>query len=503
MSYETEKAELELHRLMIEELVFKSRSSFMPFIRLMMNQYIVNWHHRVLADRLTRLVMEEKDQRLMIFLPPRTGKSHQVSVGLPAWALGINPDLKVVGASYAAALACELNQQSQLYMEHPYYRKVFPGTKIPVIGQKNTSRKKRRQNLVEIIGRKGSYYSVGVGGSLTGKGADLLIIDDPYKDLKQAYSEVRRKFISDWYKAVGRTRLMPGANVIIMHTRWHEGDLAGELQELARTDSSATQWEVISLPMISGENRSPLDIRDKPGIELWPGYFSNDQGYIEALKKDVGSVVWNALYQQSPTTEGGNQLTEDDFRFYGPSFKLPLGQIEYTWDLDFGSDKKNSSYVVGQAWLNGIDDNFYLLDQFRKRVKFKGQLQGIQNMLTQFGQHNELNIENKANGPAMIQTLQGEIGANVIALNPVGSKEARFIAVTPLFEAGRVFLPEKDWKPWVSDYIKELCSFPVAPNDDQVDATSQLLAKWYDPFKSIDTSAALDMTGASRWVGIG
>jgi len=480
----------------------RARSDLETFVTELMPNYILNWHNRELMARLSRL-RYEKNQRIIIEMPPRTGKSLIVSTFFPAWYLGVHPSHEVVGVSYSASLASSLNVDAQEIMSHPTYKEIFPNSTIPTLGEKNDKRKKRRQNLVELLNDDGSLYSVGSGGTLTGRGSHLLIADDLYKDLAQAYSETQRKKVSNWFKAVARTRVYPGGNVIIMFTRWHMNDLCGELLKAAEEDEEATQWERITFPMISESVRDELDHREEEGEELWPEYFTGGQDMINKLKKDVGSVVWNALYQQRPSAQGGNMVLDKDFRYWNQE-TLPVGTIEYSWDLDFGSIAEGSSYVVGQVWLSGVDGNFYLLDQFRKRVKFTGQIQAIKNMINKWGEGNACNIENKANGAAAIQTLSGETDAEIIPLEPNGDKEARFVAITPLFEANRIFLPDVQNDPdtysWVEEYKKELMEFPASENDDQVDATSQILAKWYDPMEAIDGMGGMgSLEGASKW----
>lgn len=422
--------------------------------------------------------------------------SEIVSRYLPTWLHGRNPNLKIIVASYSGDLAIGFNRDSQRIIDSETYGEIFPGT---TISSKSTSsikgKWKRTANTYEVVGTKGYLYSVGVGGSTTGKGADVFIVDDPFKDLEQAYSPTIREKVLNWYKAVANTRLSKDAHVIIMHTRWHREDLAGSLLKAGKKSKTATQWEVLNFPAMSKEIRDPKDHRKDQDIPLWPE-FKGSAASMMQIKEDVGPVIWNALYQQDPREEGGNIVKESDLRFWSIAKKddLPVGAMAQSWDLPF-KDKKTSSMVVGQVWLRGHDKNYYLLDQIRGHWDFNRCIVEMQNFYNKWPVP-EVLVEDKANGPAIMAVLSDQI-KGFKAITPRADKETRFIACSPAFAGNKVYIPDVSDAPWALDYISEITDFPNSDFDDQVDCTSQILNHWYDPVSS--NIIPLSISKISNW----
>jgi predicted phage terminase large subunit-like protein len=440
---EIDEIEYNAYRARYEENCDKAKGNFCIFMRLNDHTFLMNWHHRIIARRIERMISNTNRDRIIISVPPQTGKSTQVSTLLAPFALGINPDQKIVIASNAGSLANVFNGRAQNIMQSQTYKDIFPATKIPIVGRRNTTRAKRTQNLVEIIAQRGSLRSVGLGANLTGHPADGLIIDDPYAKMSDVFSDAYRLKVLNWWEAVGQTRLSRNAWVILMHTRWSEADLAGELIRRGELGTGDV-WEELIFPMVSEPGLPPLhpdDPRSDGSNEPLHPALKGGMDYMETVKRNVGPVVWNSLFLQSPTIIGGNHVTKDQFKFYRSYTDLPHGTIEYSWDLTFGSLKKKASYVLGQAWLKGIDGNFYLLDQFRKKCGFIEQLAAVEAMAMRWGPTHMLNIENKANGAAIMDSLAGHAKiCNINPVEPCGDKESRFIAVTPLFYQGKVFV---------------------------------------------------------------
>lgn len=430
--------------------------------------YQVNWHHQVLCNYLERWITGDL-KRLMVFMPPRSGKSELVSRRLPAYIFGLNPNASIMATSYGADLASRMNRDVQRIIDSPLYADLFPQTTIwgKNIRTVATGTYLRNSDIFEIVDHRGVYKCAGVGGGITGMGFTHGIIDDPIKDRKEAESKAFRENLWDWYTSTFYTRREKDARVLITLTRWNEDDLAGRLLKLAQDDPKADQWAVISFPMIAEEG-NPIDPR-KPGEPLWPEKFPPKE--LEAVKTVMGSYEWVALMQQRPTNPTGNILNRNWWKFYK---ELPsrFDIVIQSWDCTFkGTD--GTDYVVGQVWGKQKSSR-YLLDQVRARMNFPATLQAIKSLSAKWPESVGKYIEDKANGPAAIDTLKAEI-PGMIPVNPKGGKVVRVHAVSPYIEAGNVFLPDPSMAPWIHDFIEECSAFPGGKYDDQVDAMSQAL----------------------------
>lgn len=447
----------------------KARRKLIDFTTYTKPDYQVNWHHRNLAKALDKLARKEI-KRLMVFMPPRCGKSELVSRRFPAFILGKNPNAKIIATSYSASLASSMNRDVQRIIDSPEYQELFPNTRLAKAGEGIAKGNYiRNSEMFEIVGYEGSYVSTGVGGGITGRGADYAIIDDPIKNRKDAESKTFRDNIFDWFASTLYTRLEKDACILITLTRWHEDDLAGRLLKLAEEDPNADQWHVISYPAIYDENARNLDPTDprEHGEALWPEKFNIQT--LNTIKSTIGSYEWNALYQQNPSPPSGSIIKRSWLKYYK---KLPnkFDEIVQSWDFAFDG-KDDSSYVVGQVW-GRIGADKYLIDQVRDRMSFTESIQAFRNLTAKYPMARAKLVEAKANGPAIINTLNREI-SGIIPVNPFGSKSERLHAVSPQFEAGNVYIPHPNTATWVHDYVEELVQFPNGANDDQVDATSQ------------------------------
>ncbi|MCP4666981.1 MAG: terminase, partial [Deltaproteobacteria bacterium] len=343
--------------------------NFRDFIAQTMPKYEFNWHHGVLIDLLQSLAFT-KNRRVMVFMPPRFGKSELVSRRFPAWLLGRKPDTRVMGCSYSANLATMFSRDVQRIMESKEYHSIFPDSLIPnsefAKEHPDNNKYKRTNSYFEIIDFSGYLLSVGVGGSITGLGADLLVIDDPVKNEEEALSETYQEKVFGWYNSTAYTRLEKGANVVICQTRWHKQDLSGKLIE--EMEFGGDKWEIINLPALAVEQKAACDPR-KTGDPLWPNKFNLDR--MEKIKKQVGSRVWSALYQQNPVIEGGNIIKEAWIQYYT---KLPFDinnwrecYLVQSWDLTFKD--------TGRSWVVGVTiakkgADFYLVDIYRRKADF-------------------------------------------------------------------------------------------------------------------------------------
>jgi predicted phage terminase large subunit-like protein len=419
-----------------------ARRNLLDYAKLQWPEYSIGDHHKIIADALERVERGEC-KRLMLFAPPRHGKSMLTSEFFPAWFFGRNPDKYIIHATYAQDLADDWGRKVRNQLADDIFP--FPDCQL---SQDSASQKKF------VTTRGGSYFGLGVGGAATGRGAHLLLIDDPIKGREEADSETIRRKLKDWYKAVAYTRLMPDAAVVIMLTRWHYDDLAGWLlREHAREG-----WEVISFPAISGDKQA-----------LWPDFYPYDR--LMEIKDQLGSRDWSALYQQEPAPDEGSIFDLGWFRRYEVAPNTP-DMIIHSWDTGTKDEDIHdpSALTVWHVFGNAI----YLVDVFLSRVQFPGLRRATESFAVR-DNPDAILIEDKGSGQQLIQVLKEESALPVIAIEPVKSKTIRAQGVSWMVEAGRVFLPAK--APWLIDFETEVAAFPVAPHDDQVDSMTQAL-KW-------------------------
>lgn len=454
--------ELELER---EENLRKARGGFLYFVKHTYPAYIVNWHHRKLAQALDKFERGEI-KRLIVTYPPRMGKSEQVSRRLPAYILGRNPRRKIIAASYSAELAESMNRDVQRIIDSEAYREVFPDTLLQ--GGASTSAGGsgswvRNMGLFETVGYGGTYRSVGVGGGITGQGGDRIIIDDYCKNQEEADSQVFREKLWGWYTSTLRTRCEPDAGICITATRWHEDDLIGRLLKLQAEDPNADQWVVINFPAIAEGQPTKLDPR-RPGEPLWPSRFSLAD--LLATKVTLGSKKWSSLYQQRPSPEKGLIVDRAWWKYYGVQPDR-FDQIIQSWDLTF-KKSDTADFVVGVV-LGRKGADIYLLDMVRARMSFTQTLHALRTLSQRWPQADIKLIERAANGEAVCDTLKSEI-PGIVLVSAIGSKVARANAASPRIESGNTFIPTADLAPgWggpEGDVVEEWTAFPSGTHDD-------------------------------------
>lgn len=385
-------------------------------------------------------------------MPPRHGKSELTSHWFPVWYLDHFPDRNIILTSYEADFASNWGRRVRnSILEHSDQLRVRISEDSAAANRWVTT-------------EGGGMVTAGIGGPITGRGAHVLIIDDPVKNAEEAHSKTYRDRAWEWFISTAYTRLEPGGSVIIVMTRWHEDDLVGRV--LSMTDEV---WEEVKLPAIAEENDP---IGRKPGEALWPERY--DENELKRIKNTVGSYVWNALYQQKPSPAEGGIFKRSWWKYYSE----PPGEFDeiiQSWDMTF-KDTDTSDYVVGQVW-GKKGANKYLLDQVRAKMDFPTTIQALRNLSAKWPKARAKLVEDTANGPAVIATLRKEI-PGLIPVTPQGSKEARAYAVSPQVEAGNVYIPDPRRCPWVNDFIEECAAFPNGANDDQVDAMTQALLRF-------------------------
>jgi predicted phage terminase large subunit-like protein len=411
-------------------------------------------HHRLIARHLE--AVERGDiRRLMITMPPRHGKSMLASEFFPAWYLGRNPDHYVVTATYAQELADDFGRKVKNQIEDDAFRAVFPG-----VGLADDSKSAKRFHIEgseggyeHSLSQRGAFYAVGVGGPLTGRGAHLLLIDDPVKNREDADSEVIRKKTKDWYTSTAYTRLMPGGRVVVIQTRWHEDDLSGWLL----ADHQHEGWVTLDLPAI-----------DNAGEALWPEQYPLEE--LERIKRALPPRDWSALYQQRPAPDTGDYFKRE---WLHPVDHLPpRASMLLYGGSDYAVTADGGDYTVHA--VIGLDPNGdpWLLDLWRKQASSDVWVEAFCDLVLKWkpiGWAEETGQIKSGVGPFLVKR-QLERGAYVAReqFATRGDKAVRAQSFRGLI-ATRGLRFHKD-APFASDLIPEMMSFPVGVHDDQVDA---------------------------------
>lgn len=432
-------AELELRRRKAQQHL-----SFDAWLPIVTPQFRWDWQHLAYIRSILHRVTTGEIKKLMLFMPPRHGKSEMVTVRYPAWLLEIQQDKRVIIGAYNQTLANKFSRKTRRIASERF----------------EISRDRTAVEDWETM-KGGGIRAVGVGGGITGHGGNLIIIDDPVKNREEANSETYREKVWDWYTDDLYTRLEPGGAMILIMTRWHQDDLAGRI--LASEDGP--NWTVINLPALAEGANDPLG--RKEGDALCPERYSVDD--LQKIRQVMGAS-FNALYQQRPTAVEGEIFKREYWRYYKalPKFEL----IVQSWDTAF-KKKRHNDFSVCTTW--GIaQTGFYLIHCWKDKVEFPELKRAVIAQAAAY-QPNEILIEDKASGQSLIQEVRRETRLPIIAIPVDTDKIARAHASTPLLEAGRGFLPEN--APWLADYVDELAAFPNGGHDDSVDSTTQFFTR--------------------------
>lgn len=424
-------------------------------------------HVKIICDAIQKII-DGQQQFLIIELGPQHGKSMAITETLPSYYLMRYPDKKVMVTAYGENLYSQFADSNR-----DKFTRLAPKL-FGLTTSKNTA------NQFDVRNHKGEAFFTSMLGSATGHSADLLIIDDPIKNSEEAMSPtVKEKIWKEWTNTFS-TRLQNNSSVIVIATRWTTDDLSGRLLQ-----QKAYDWQEIKLPAIAtGIPKGQTDIIGRHnGEALCPELHTLDA--LLAQKKNLGTHAFNALYQQSPTIEGGNIFKRDWIKYYVPDratmIKLNLTEKDVkilprhlqdtiqTWDATFKS-KENDDFVAGQTWSRRNAELYLRPGWCHKRLSFTETLTAIKNMKRMYPRTSAILVEDKANGPAILDTLRREI-AGIMPVSPgADSKEARAASVSPRFEAGQIYVPHPLWIPAVEDMIEEWIGFPNMPHDDSVDA---------------------------------
>jgi predicted phage terminase large subunit-like protein len=435
----------------------RCRQNFMPFVRQMWSAFIPGKHHQIMADAFERVARGEL-KRLIINMPPRHTKSEFASYLFPAWFLGMFPEKKIIQTAHTAELAVGFGRKVRNLVGSMDYQEIFP-TKMSAdskaAGRWNTS-------------KGGDYFAIGVGGAVTGKGADVLIIDDPHSEQEamQGNPAVYDR-VYEWYSSGPRQRLQPGGAIVIVMTRWSKRDLTGQILNAA-AKKDLENWEVIELPALLPS-----------GKPLWQEFWRQEE--LEAIKAELPVGKWEAQYQQNPTSEEGAIIKREMWKIWEGERPPQVDYIIQSWDTAFEKSNR-ADYSACTTWgvfyrdVEGSEvANIIVLDAFKERMEFP-ELKKTAFEFWKEWNPDTLIVEKKAAGAPLIYEMR-RMGIPIAEYTPSkgSDKIARVNAVSDLFASGMVWRPETRW---ADELVEELASFPNGDHDDLVDSTTQALLRF-------------------------
>jgi predicted phage terminase large subunit-like protein len=438
----------------------KAQVSFMEYVKMMWPGFVHGRHHALMAKKFEAIAKGEM-KRVIINMPPRHTKSEFASYLLPSWFLGLHPAKKVIQCSNTADLAVGFGRKVRNLVDSEQYASVFPGVKL-----RQDSKAAGRW----ATNKNGEYFAIGVGGTVTGKGADLLIIDDPHSEQEAAAAsgnpEIYQK-VYEWYTSGPRQRLQPGGAIVIVMTRWGEADLTGRVLQDAMKREKGEEWELIELPAIMPS-----------GNPLWPEFWSIDE--LEALKEELPVSKWNAQYQQKPTGEEGALVKREWWKIWERDKPPNCEYVIQSWDTAFTKSER-SDYSACTVWgVFHMDEdpknvNVILLEAYQERLEFP-ELKEKAFEMYNIWEPDTCIIEAKAAGSPLIFEMR-RMGVPVQEYTPVrgNDKFVRINSVTDLFRSGKVWAPDTRW---AHELIEQMAAFPNAAHDDLVDSSTQALIRF-------------------------
>ena len=451
------KTEVQLQKELLEEQLRKldlAEKRFIPFVKHVWPEFIEGDHHRKIAKKFEDIA-NGKIKRLIVNMPPRHTKSEFASYLFPAWMVGKNPKLKVIQTTHTGELAVRFGRKMKNLVDTSEFAQVFEDCKIAA-DSKAAGRWETNKG--------GEYYAAGIGGAITGRGADLLIIDDPHSE-QDALSETAMDSAYEWYTSGPRQRLQPGGAIVIVMTRWSTKDLTGKLLN-AQSEPKADQWEVIEFPAIMPSN-----------TPVWPNYWKLEE--LEGVKASLSEGKWQAQWQQNPTSEEGSIIKREWWKEWKEKEIPDLVHIIQSYDTAF-SKKETADFSAITTWGVFYPPNkgphLILVDVRKGRWDFP-ELKKIALEEYKYWEPETVIIEAKATGTPLTHELR-QIGVPVVNFTPSkgNDKHVRVNSVAPLFEAGKIYYPAD--KRWAEEVIEECAAFPYGEYDDLVDSTTQALMRF-------------------------
>ena len=434
----------------------RAKDDFLSFVKCVWPEFIEGPHHRHIAKKFNKLATGEI-KRLIVNMPPRHTKSEFASYLLPAWMVGRNPKLKIIQATHTGELAIRFGRKAKNLIDSPEYHKIF---------------KTRLQEDSKAAGRwetaqGGEYFAAGVGGAITGRGADLLIIDDPHSE-QDAMSETAMENAYEWYTSGPRQRLQPGASIVLVMTRWSTKDLTGILLK-QQGDVKADEWEVVEFPAL-------LDHGTK--VEpVWPQYWNLDE--LEKVKATLPTAKWNAQWMQRPTSEEGALIKREWWRKWDRDWVPPLQHVIQSYDTAY-LKKETADFSAITTWgifrpNDDSGDNLILLDSTKGRWEFP-ELRRRALAAYKYWDPETVLIEAKAAGlPLTYELRQMDIPVVNFTPSKGNDKHVRVNSVAPLFESGMIWAPDQKF---AEEVIEECAAFPHGDHDDLVDSMTQAVMRF-------------------------
>jgi len=457
---------------MVDELDARQKNQvayddLIEFCKRMMPDFIVGKHHRILADMLMDIEKGVKD-RACVNIPPRHGKSQLVSIFFPAWYLGRNPDKKVMMVSHTTDLAVDFGRKVRNLLGLADYKAIFPSVKLATdsksAGRWNTS-----------VG--GEYYACGVGSALAGRGAHLLLVDDPHSEqdvINGNFSVFEKAY--EWFTFGARTRLMPGGSVAIIQTRWHMDDLTGRVVKDMSQNEKSDQYDVVEFPaIVEIEDKSSGELIEKP---LWPEFF--DMAALERTKASMPLFQWNAQYQQQPTAEEAAIVKREWWQIWEK--ERPPACEYIIMSLDSAAEKHNrADYTALTTWGVFFNEetnahNIILLNSIKDRYEFP-ELKELAMEEYTLWDPDAFIVEKKSSGVALYQEMR-RMGLIIQEYTPhrgSGDKLARLNSVSDIIASELVWVPQTRW---AEEVVEEIAGFPFMSNDDLVDSTVMALMRF-------------------------
>jgi len=434
----------------------KAKTDFMSFVKAVWPEFIEGPHHRVVAKKFNDLA-EGKINRLIVNMPPRHTKSEFASYLLPAWMVGRNPKLKIIQATHTGELAIRFGRKAKHLIDSEEYAKIFSTTL-----QEDSKAAGRWETA-----QGGEYFAAGVGGAITGRGADLLIIDDPHSE-QDALSPTAMENAYEWYTSGPRQRLQPGAKIVLVMTRWSKKDLTGILLK-NQTEVKGDQWEIVEFPAI-------LDTGPKPEA-VWPQYWKLEE--LEKVKATLPVGKWNAQWMQRPTSEEGALIKREWWRLWDHSEPPNLHYVIQSYDTAY-LKKETADFSAITTWgvfypNEDSPANLILVDAIKGRYEFP-ELRRIALDQYKYWNPESVIVEAKAAGlPLTYELRQMDIPVQNFTPSKGNDKHVRVNTCAPLFESGMIWAPDQKF---AEEVIEECAAFPHGDHDDLVDSTTQAVMRF-------------------------
>ena len=426
---------------------------FMAFVKAMWPQFIEGSHHKIIAKKFNDIA-EGRIKRLIINMPPRHTKSEFASFLLPSWMVGRRPDLKIIQTTHTTELAIRFGRKAKTLIDSPEYQSVF----------KTTLREDSKAAGKWETAQGGEYYAAGVGSAITGRGADLLIIDDPHSE-QDALNATALERAYEWYTSGPRQRLQPGGAIVVVMTRWNMKDLTGALLK-SQKEIKSDKWEIVEFPAIMPS-----------GKPVWPEYWKKEE--LEGVKASLSIGKWNAQWMQNPTAEEGSIIKREWWKVWDKDYIPKLYHVIQSYDTAF-LKKETADYSAITTWGIFYPDpdspaHLILLDAVKDRLEFP---ELRKKALEQYKYWNPetVIVESKASGLPLTYELR-KMGIPVINYTPSkgNDKHARVNAVAPIFESGMIWAPEQKF---AEEVVEECAAFPYGDNDDLVDSMTQAVMRF-------------------------